>query len=132
MSVTVDRGTRTHDLPMRVVGAVALLVAAIAHVVAALAFGGLFGVLFVASALGTALGAVLLFVRPTWGWAFGGLVAGLTLLGYILRSAVGIPGLVSRPMSFLTPTSGLVSAVAEIVAVVLAVYALSRLRRQRR
>ena len=124
MSVAVERH-RTQELTMRAVGAAALLVAAIAHVVAAIAFGGLFGVLFVASALGMALGAALLAVRPRWGWAFGGLVAGLTLLGYVLRSTVGIPGLVARPMSFLTPTSGLVSALAEIVAVVLAVWALS-------
>ena len=115
MSVTTERATQ--DVTVRAVGAAALIVAAVAHVVAALAFGGLFGVLFVASALGTTLGAVLLFVRPTWGWAFGGLVAGLTLLGYVLRSTLGIPGLVARPMSFLTPTSGLVSALAEIVAV---------------
>ena len=115
---------------LRVVGVVGLLIATAIHLLLGLPMiASPFGVLFILSGLGTLLGAVLLFRAPRWGWIIGGGVAGLTAIGYILRSTVGLPLLVPRPQPFFEPTLGAVCTIAEIVVAILALYALSGARR---
>lgn len=121
-------GTRATQLPLRVAGVVGLVVAAVIHVIVAIQFGGIFAVLFVLSALGMAAGALLLLRLPRWGWIAGGGVAFLTAVGYILRSTVGLPGLLPHPVPFTRPFLGVVSTVVEIVVVLVAAWALSSSR----
>lgn len=53
-------------------------------------------------------------------------------LGHILRSTVGLPGLLPHPVPFTTPFLGAVCRVVEIVVVLIAVWALSSARTRAR
>lgn len=129
MSDTRTTDTRAALLPLRGAGVVGLLVAAVIHVIVAVQFGGIFGVLFVLSAIGMAAGAALLLRLPRWGWIVGGAVALLTALGYVRRGTVGLPPLIPNPVPFDRPFIGAVSTVVEIVVVLLAAWALSARRK---
>lgn len=110
----------------RIVAVVGLAIGVVVHVMFAFSYSPVMGVLFGLSALGMLVGAVLLFTSPRLGWIVGGGVAGLTALGYIARSTVGLPPLIPNPVPFSRPFSGVVCTIAEIVVVALAVWALSR------
>jgi len=134
MNVTNGRHTGTRSatgraasLPARLGGLVLLVVAAVIHVLLIGRFGNvLLDVLFGLSALGLLVGGVLLFVgAPRTGWVVGGGTALLTAVGYVLRSTTGIPGVLPQPIPFSMPTSGPISVVAEVLVVVVAVWALS-------
>jgi len=111
----------------RVAGALLLIAAAIIH------FADLGGVGirylfvgFVLSGIGTAVGAALLLYRaPRTGWFIGGGTAGLTALGLVLSKTVGLPQLESEVGKWTKPPEGLVSAVLEAVALLLAAWALT-------
>jgi hypothetical protein len=113
---------------VRRTGAALLLVAAVIHVVLVFLFPfPVFQILFLASAAGMLAGALLLSVGATTaGWVLGGGTALLTAAGFVLRSTVGIPGLLPRPVPFASPAIGPVSLLVEVLAAALAVRALSR------
>jgi hypothetical protein len=117
---------RAGGRPMRCIGAALLLAAAVIHVVLVFLFPfPVFQILFLASAAGMLVGALLLSVgAPTAGWVLGGGTALLTAVGFVLRSTVGIPGLLARPVPF--AAIGPVSLLVEVLAVALAIWALSR------
>lgn len=119
--------SRVGSLPARLVGLVLLVIAAVIHVLLIGRFGNvLLDVLFGLSTLGLLVGAVLLFVgAPRSGWLVGGGTALLTAVGYVLRSTTGIPGVLPQPIPFSVPASGPISVVAEVLVVVVAVWALS-------
>ena len=119
---------RAGGRPMRRIGAALLLAAAVIHVVLVFLFPfPVFQILFLASAAGMLVGALLLSVgAPTAGWVLGGGTALLTAVGFVLRSTVGIPGLLARPVPFASPAIGPVSLLVEVLAVALAIWALSR------
>lgn len=68
-------------------------------------------------------------MAPQLGWVVGGGVAGLTAIGYILRSTVGLPPLIPNAVPFTQPTSGAIATIVEIVVALLAIGALSGSRR---
>lgn len=117
-------GTRADQVGLRAVGGIGLVIATVVHVMVGFPPAGVLPVLFLLSALGTLLGAVLLVVRPRPGWVVGGGVSALTALGYILRSTVGLPLLAPGAVPFTQPVSGAVSCVVEILVALLAAYAL--------
>lgn len=118
-------GSRTERVGLRVLGGIGLVVATVIHVMVGFPPAGALAVLFLLSALGTLLGAVLLALRPRLGWIVGGGVSALTAIGYLLRSTVGLPPLLPNAVPFTQPPSGAVSCVVEIVVALLAVWALS-------
>lgn len=129
MTDTPVNDARTAPPSLRIAAVVGLVVAALIHIVVAVQFGGIFGVLFVLSAIGMAGGAALLLLgRFGPGWVVGGGVALLTAVGYVLRSTVGLPFLIPHPVPFDRPFIGAVSAVVEFVVALLAGWALSRRR----
>jgi hypothetical protein len=82
------------------------------------------GVLFVANGIGALVAAVGVYrSRANWGWMLGALVAGSTLLGYVMSRTVGLPGLPAEPENWFEPL-GVVSIVAEVVF--LTVFAMTR------
>lgn len=114
----------------RITAAALLVVAALIHVALIVQFPILvLDLLFAASAAGMLLGAVLLPTRfAVVGWVLGGGTALLTLLGYVLRSTVGLPGVLPA-IPFFIPITGPISVVVEVVAVVVAARALAGRRR---
>jgi len=71
------------------------------------------GLLFVANGAGAAVAAVGIYRGvKSWGWGVGLLVAGDTLVAYILSRAVGLPGLEAEPDARFEPL-GLASLLAE-------------------
>jgi hypothetical protein len=122
--------TRIDQTALRWVGAILLVVASVIHFEVGLGFFSVLSVLFVLSGLGTLLGAALLWWRPLWGWVVGGGVAGLTAIGYVLRSTVGLPPLIPRAIPFLQPLDGAVCTVVEIVVALLAVWVLASSRQK--
>ena len=82
------------------------------------------GLLFVANGVGALLAAVSVYrSRGDWGWILGALVAGGTLLAYVISRTVGLPGLPAEPDAWFEPL-GVVSVVAEVVF--LTVFAMTR------
>ncbi|MDT5410958.1 MAG: hypothetical protein QOG14_3178 [Mycobacterium sp.] len=129
-SLTPHTGSRLANRPVRTAGAVLLAAAAIIHIVLIPVYPLLvLDILFVLSAAGMLLGGLLLLVgAPTSGWILGGGTAVLTALGYVVRSTVGIPGVLSRAIPFLRPTIGPVSVLIELLAAGLAIWVLGPTR----
>ena len=125
MAPTRTEPARTDGTGVRAVGVIGLLVATGIHVVVGLPPNSTLQVLFLLSGVGTLAGAVLLLVRPRLGWIVGGGVSLLTALGYVLRSTVGLPPLISNPVPFTRPPSGAVCTVVEIVVGLLAIWVLA-------
>lgn len=119
---------------IRIAGVALLVVAAVMHIALIFQFGMLvLGILFALSAAGMLLGAVLIYTKAeTLGWVLGGGTSLLTVLGYIMRSTVGLPGVLPQPFPFFTPISGPISVLIEVIAVGLAVRVLVGLRRANR
>jgi hypothetical protein len=111
---------------VRRTGAALLAVAAIIHVVLIPQYPlPVLQSLFALSALGLAVGAALLVMGlPTLGWVLGGGTALLTVIGYVLRSTVGIPGVLPFAFPFFGNASGPISVLLEVVAAGLAVWVL--------
>jgi hypothetical protein len=73
------------------------------------------GWLFVANGIGALVAAVgVQRDRAGWGWLLGTLIAGGTLLAYVISRTVGLPGMPAEPDAWLEPL-GVVSVVAELV-----------------
>jgi hypothetical protein len=117
--------TRIDQPALRWVAGILLVVATVIHFEVGLGFFSVLSVLFILSGLGTLLGAVLLWWRPLWGWVVGGGVAGLTAIGYVLRSTVGLPPLIPHAIPFAQPLDGAICTVVEIVVALLAVSVLA-------
>jgi hypothetical protein len=115
----------TNDL--KVIAIAAILVVGLIHFwLAGGAFGNATyeGVIFVANGIGALVAAVGVYrSRANWGWMLGTLVAGSTLLGYVMSRTVGLPGLPAEPENWFEPL-GVVSIVAEVVF--LTVFAMTR------
>jgi hypothetical protein len=111
---------------VRSTGAALLVVAAIIHAALTTQYPlPVLQTLFVLSALGLAVGAVLLVVgMPTLGWVLGGGTSLLTVIGYVLRSTVGIPGVLPSAFPFFSPPIGPISVLLELIAVGLALWVL--------
>ncbi|MFC4949703.1 hypothetical protein [Pseudonocardia sp. GCM10023141] len=111
---------------VRWTGAALLVAAAIIHVVLIPQYPiPALQILFVLSALGLTVGAVLLAVgAPTLGWVLGGGTALLTAIGYVVRSTLGIPGVLPFAFPFFSPPTGPISVLLELIAVGLAARAL--------
>ncbi|HJT05258.1 MAG TPA: hypothetical protein VJ757_16775 [Pseudonocardiaceae bacterium] len=110
----------------RLIGAAALIAAAVLHLllVPGFALPVLYS-LFAASAAGTLLGAALLLASaPRLGWLIGGGTAFLTFLGYVLTRTIGLPGILTSVGNWFYPL-GAPSLVVEGVAFLLAGWALS-------
>jgi hypothetical protein len=113
----------------RLVGAAALLAGAGMHLV--LVPGHALSVLyslFIASAAGMVVGALLLALAPRLGWVIGGGTAFLTFLGYVLTRTTGLPGVLTATGAWFYPL-GIPSLIVEGIAVGLAVWALADQRR---
>jgi hypothetical protein len=111
----------------RVVAAAALIAGAVIHLVE---LPGqvlpVLNALFIASAVGMVLGAVLLVLpAPRLGWLIGGGTAFLTFLGYVLSRTTGLPGILSAIGHWFYPL-GIPSLIVEGVAFCLAAWALAR------
>lgn len=80
---------------------------------------------FIATAVGTAAGALLLLTRgPRLGWVVGGLTALLTTIGYIVTRATPVPTDEDDYGNWLEPL-GICSLVIQGIVIVMAVVALS-------
>jgi hypothetical protein len=125
-SLTPHTGSRLANRPVRTAGTVLLAAAAIIHIVLIPVYPLLvLDILFVLSAAGMLVGGLLLLVgAPISGWILGGGTAVLTALGYVVRSTVGIPGVLSRAIPFLIPPIGPVSVLIELLAAGLAIWVL--------
>lgn len=113
----------------RLVGAAALLAGAGMHLV--LVPGHALSVLyslFIASAAGMVVGALLLALAPRLGWVIGGGTAFLTFLGYVLTRTTGLPGVLTATGAWFYPL-GIPSLIVEGIAVGLAVWSLADQRR---
>jgi hypothetical protein len=104
--------------PLKIVAVVAILTIGLIHLwMARDAFGNATyeGLLFVANGVGALVAAVgVQRDRAGWGWLLGALVAGGTLMAYVISRTVGLPGLPAEPDAWLEPL-GIVSVVAELV-----------------
>ena len=111
---------------VRSTGAAVLVVAAIIHAALTTQYPlPALQTLFVLSALGLAVGAVLLMVGvPTLGWVLGGGTALLTVIGYVLRSTLGSPGVLPSAFPFFSPPIGPISVVLELITVGISVWML--------
>jgi hypothetical protein len=124
-------GTERHNLTtqsLRTLAVVAIVAIGLIHLrLVGDAFGNATyeGLLFVANGVGALVAAVGVYRDRDWGWLLGALVAGGTLLGYVISRTVGLPGLPAEPDAWLEPL-GVASLVAE--AVFLIVFAMSRRR----
>jgi hypothetical protein len=109
---------RTPPHGLKIVALVAIVVLGLIHLrLAGGAFGNATyeGLLFVANGVGALVAAVGIYRnRANWGWLVGALVAGVTLLGYVISRTVGLPGLPAEPDAWFEPL-GVVSVVAELV-----------------
>jgi hypothetical protein len=110
----------------RLIGAAALLAGAGLHLVFVPGFSlPVLDGLFVASAAGMVLGAVLLIARtPRLGWLIGGGTAFLTFLGYVLTRTTGLPGILTAIGAWFYPL-GIPSLIVEAIAFCLAIWALT-------
>jgi hypothetical protein len=104
--------------PLKVIAVVAILTVGVIHLwMARDAFGNARyeGVLFVANGVGALVAAVgVLRDRAGWAWLLGAVIAGGTLLAYVISRTVGLPGLPAEPDAWLEPL-GVVSVIAELV-----------------
>jgi hypothetical protein len=104
--------------PFKVIAVVAILTIGLIHLwMTRDAFGNATyeGLLFVANGVGALVAAVgVQRDRAGWGWLLGALIAGGTLLAYVISRTVGLPGLPAEPDAWLEPL-GVVSVVAELV-----------------
>jgi hypothetical protein len=86
------------------------------------------GLLFVVNGIGAFVAADALYRdRSNWGWSLGALIAGSTLLGYVISRTVGLPGLPAEPDAWFEPL-GVVSVFAEVVFLTMFAVARWRLR----
>lgn len=110
----------------RVVAAAALIAGAVIHLVELPGhFLPVLNALFIASAVGMLLGAVLLLLpAPRLGWLIGGGTAFLTFLGYVLSRTTGLPGILIAIGHWFYPL-GIPSLIVEGVAFCLAAWALT-------
>jgi len=74
------------------------------------------GMLFIVNFVGAIVAAVGIYRGSLWGWILGLLVAGGSLVGYILSRTVGMPGMEIE--SWLDPY-GMVSILLEVIFIVL-------------
>lgn len=118
---------RAERRSLRILGAAALLVGAGVHLYELGETDPVFTVLFVLSAAGMLAGTVaLLTAAPRLGWVVGGGTALLTLVGFVLDRTTGLPVIdPSGGIGNWGEVSGLLSMVAEAVAVAAAVAALT-------
>jgi hypothetical protein len=111
----------------RVIAAAALVAGAVIHLVELPPDHVLpvLKALFIASAVGMLLGAVLLVLpAPRWGWLIGGGTAFLTFLGFVLSRTTGLPDVLSAIGHWFYPL-GIPSLIVEGIAFCLAAWALT-------
>lgn len=123
-------GTRRSTPSIKFAGVALLVVSAVLHIVLIFQFPNVvIDVLFALSAAGMLLGGVLIYTRAeVLGWVLGGGTSLLTVIGYVMRSTVGLPGVLG-PQPFFTPVSGPISVLIEVIAVGIAGWVLLGLRR---
>jgi hypothetical protein len=84
------------------------------------------GMLFALSFVSALVAAVGIFRRERWGWNLGLLVAGGSLVAYLLSRTIGIPGFRENSWEEFSEPVGLLSLVVEGLFVAVAVNVLSR------
>jgi hypothetical protein len=117
----------TSTSSLKIIALVAIVVIGLIHLgMAGDAFGNARyeGLLFVVNGVGALVAAAGVYrSRGDWGWILGALVAGSTLLAYVISRTVGLPGLPAEPDAWFEPL-GVASVIAEVVF--LTVFAMTR------
>lgn len=83
------------------------------------------GVLFALSVVGALLAAVGIYRRERWGWTLGVLVAGGSLVGYLLSRTIGLPLFRENTWEEFAEPVGLLSLLVEGLYLVVAASVLS-------
>jgi hypothetical protein len=84
------------------------------------------GILFALSVVGALLAAIGIFRDERWGWSLGLLIAGGSLVAYLLSRTIGLPGFRENSWEEFAEPLGLLSLVVEGLFVAVAVNVLSR------
>lgn len=112
-------------------GILSIAVTGLVHVIDAPdAFGeaGYKGWAFYLNGLGSLLSGVGIYLsRRTWGWNLGCLVAGLSIILYVISRTIGLPHIPAEPDAWLEPL-GVISLIAESVFIVVFVKTWARNR----